>query len=110
MVFIGPCMFMLNSGGDALSEWIQSYTLPNPDIVQCTAHMCPLRVHWHVMSNYRDHWRVKLTISNYKYRRNYTDWNVLVQHPGFSQDVRTYSFNSTVLPTAGIPGTCLYAH
>ncbi|XP_059647525.1 COBRA-like protein 1 isoform X2 [Cornus florida] len=78
------------------------YNRPDPDIVQCSDHMCPLRVHWHVKNNYRDHWRVKLTISNYNYGRNYSDWNVLVQHPGFSQSIRTYSFNSTVLPTAGI--------
>ncbi|XP_057510817.1 COBRA-like protein 1 [Actinidia eriantha] len=76
--------------------------LTNPDIVKCTHHMCPLRVHWHLKNNYQDHWRVKLTISNYNYRRNYSDWNVLVQHPGFSQSATTYSFNSTLLPAVGI--------
>ncbi|GFZ00617.1 COBRA-like protein 1 precursor [Actinidia rufa] len=76
--------------------------LTNPDIVKCTNHMCPLRVHWHLKNNYQDYWRVKLTISNYNYRRNYSDWNVLVQHPGFSQSATTYSFNSTLLPAVGI--------
>ncbi|KAI9396663.1 hypothetical protein POPTR_004G167100v4 [Populus trichocarpa] len=71
------------------------------DIVQCTAHMCPVRVHWHVKNNYMDHWRVKMTISNYNYKKNYSDWNVLVQHPGFKQNSTTFSFNSTLLPTAG---------
>ncbi|KAI8026822.1 COBRA-like protein 2 [Camellia lanceoleosa] len=80
----------------------QSGFLSNPDIVKCTDHMCPLQVHWHFKNNYKDHWRVKLTISNYNYKRNYSDWNVLVQHPGFSQSVTTFSFNSTMLPTVGI--------
>ncbi|CAK9162057.1 unnamed protein product [Ilex paraguariensis] len=75
----------------------------NPYMLQCTDHMCPLRVHWHVKNNYLVHWRVKLTISNYNYGRNYSDWNVLVQHPGFSQPATTYSFNSTVLPTVDVP-------
>ncbi|XP_037491852.1 COBRA-like protein 2 isoform X2 [Jatropha curcas] len=75
--------------------------LDDADVVQCTEHMCPVRVHWHVMKNYMSYWRVKLTISNYNYKRNYSDWNVLVQHPGFSQNTATYSFNSTILPTVG---------
>ncbi|KAJ4833310.1 hypothetical protein Tsubulata_004339, partial [Turnera subulata] len=71
------------------------------DIIRCTNHMCPVRVHWHVKNNYKDYWRVKLTISNYNFKRNYSDWNVLVQHPGFRQNSTTYSFNSTILPTFG---------
>ncbi|KAG8644011.1 hypothetical protein MANES_11G089400v8 [Manihot esculenta] len=71
------------------------------DMVQCTDHMCPVRVHWHVKNNYMSHWRVKITVSNYNYKRNYSNWNVLVQHPGFSEKVITYSFNSTTLPTFG---------
>ncbi|KAI8021996.1 COBRA-like protein 1 [Camellia lanceoleosa] len=80
----------------------QSDLASNPDIVQCTDHMCPLRVHWRLKNNYKDQWRVKLTISNYNYGKSYSDWNVVVQHPGFSQSAITYSFNSTVLPTVGI--------
>ncbi|KAA8546063.1 hypothetical protein F0562_020486 [Nyssa sinensis] len=79
----------------------QTDSLSNFDRVQCTDHMCPLQVHWHVKNNYMDHWRVKLTISNHNYGKNYSDWNVLVQHPGFSQSATTYSFNSTLLPTVG---------
>ncbi|KAL2490641.1 COBRA-like protein 2 [Abeliophyllum distichum] len=74
--------------------------LLDADLVQCTDHMCPLRVHWHIKKNYPDHWRVKLTISNYNYGKNYSDWNVLVQHPGFGQPATAYSFNSKVLPTS----------
>ncbi|KAL5791133.1 hypothetical protein ACOSQ2_006021 [Xanthoceras sorbifolium] len=73
------------------------------DLVQCTDHMCPVRVHWHVKSNYVDHWRIKLTVSNYNYKKNYSDWNVLVQHPGFSQKLTTFSFSGPVLPDVGFP-------
>ncbi|KAK8629758.1 hypothetical protein V6N13_078587 [Hibiscus sabdariffa] len=84
----------------------EGYDVPGSDsfddIVQCTDHMCPVRVHWHVMKNYFTHWKVKLTISNYNYKRNYSNWNVLVQHPGFSQSTTAYSFNSTMLPSFGL--------
>ncbi|KZV53465.1 protein COBRA precursor [Dorcoceras hygrometricum] len=73
------------------------------DIVQCTNHMCPIRIHWHIKNNYQDHWRVKLTVSNYNYGRNFSDWNVLVQHPGFGLPASVYSFNSTTLSTIGVP-------
>ncbi|XP_024933547.3 COBRA-like protein 1 isoform X2 [Ziziphus jujuba] len=78
-----------------------SMIVENLDTVQCTYHMCPIQVHWHVKNNYKDYWRIKLTISNYNYNRNYTDWNVMVQHPGFNKNTTTYSFNSTVLPSVG---------
>ncbi|KAM3695516.1 hypothetical protein ACB098_07G137800 [Castanea mollissima] len=71
------------------------------DEVECSDHMCLVRVHWHVKTNYLNQWRVKLTISNYNYQRNFSNWNMLVQHPGFSQPATIYSFNSTVLPTVG---------
>ncbi|KAK7351911.1 hypothetical protein VNO77_11676 [Canavalia gladiata] len=72
------------------------------DTVECSNHMCPIRVHWHFKNNYMDQWRVKLTISNYNFKRNYSNWNVLVQHPGFTQKARTYSFNSSKLQTVGL--------
>ncbi|PHT63987.1 hypothetical protein T459_32088 [Capsicum annuum] len=72
-------------------------------LLQCTDHMCPLRVHWHIKKNYRYHWRVKLTISNYNLRKNYSNWNVVVQHPGFSHQATVFSFNNTMLPTVGVP-------
>ncbi|XP_060963715.1 COBRA-like protein 1 [Cannabis sativa] len=72
------------------------------NIVKCSDHMCPVRVHWHVKTNYMNHWKVKLTVSNYNYQRNYTDWNVLVQHPSLRQLEKAYSFNSTLLPAVGL--------
>ncbi|PPE02742.1 hypothetical protein GOBAR_DD00301 [Gossypium barbadense] len=83
----------------------ESDSFDNNDIVQCTDHMCPVRIHWHIMTNYVTHWKVKLTISNYNYERNYSNWNVVIQHPGFSQSTTAYSFNSTMLPSFGFSGT-----
>lgn len=59
------------------------------DTVGCTDHMCPVQVHWHVKTIYRDKWRVKVTISNYRYGYNYSDWDLVVQHPGLVQPIRT---------------------
>ncbi|KAK2392916.1 protein COBRA [Trifolium repens] len=72
------------------------------NVIECTDHMCPIRVHWHIKNNYMNQWRVKLTISNYNFNRNYSNWNVLIQHPGFNKKATTYSFNSTKLSTLGI--------
>lgn len=77
----------------------------NQDIVRCTHHMCPIRVHWHIKNSYTEYWRVKLTVTNYNYQRNYSDWNVLVQHPNFKHLEKTFSFNSTLLPAVGLGGT-----
>ncbi|EYU44224.1 hypothetical protein ABFS83_08G033400 [Erythranthe nasuta] len=62
-------------------------------LVQCTSFMCPIRVHWHVKQNYKEYWRVKVTISNFNYRMNYTNWNLVVQHPNFDNLTQVFSFN-----------------
>lgn len=62
-------------------------------LVQCTSHMCPVRVHWHVKLNYKDYWRVKVTVTNFNYRMNYTQWNMVVQHPNFDNLTQIFSFN-----------------
>ncbi|XP_051140942.1 protein COBRA-like [Andrographis paniculata] len=62
-------------------------------LVQCTSHMCPIRVHWHVKLNYKEYWRVKVTITNFNYRMNYSQWNLVVQHPNFDNLTQIFSFN-----------------
>ncbi|KAL9674166.1 hypothetical protein QQ045_030436 [Rhodiola kirilowii] len=62
-------------------------------LVRCTHHMCPIRVHWHLKVNYKDYWRVKVTITNFNYRMNYSDWNLVVQHPNFNNLTQIFSFN-----------------
>ena len=62
-------------------------------LVKCTSHMCPIRVHWHVKLNYKDYWWVKVTITNFNYNMNYTQWNLVVQHPNFDNLTRVSGFN-----------------
>ncbi|XP_072988516.1 COBRA-like protein 7 [Typha latifolia] len=64
-----------------------------PPVVMCTQHMCPIRVHWHLKVNYREYWRVKVTITNFNVDRNYSDWNLVIQHPNLRSLTRVFSFN-----------------
>jgi len=52
-------------------------------LVQCTSHMCPIKIQWHLKLNYKHYWRVTITITNLNYHMNYTHWNLVVQHPNF---------------------------
>lgn len=61
--------------------------------IQCTHHMCPIKVHWHVKVNYREYWRVKITITNLNYVHNYSQWSLVVLHPNFRSVYEVYSFN-----------------
>ncbi|CAA2955663.1 COBRA 1 [Olea europaea subsp. europaea] len=70
-------------------------------LVRCTSHMCPIRVHWHVKLNYKEYWRVKITITNFNYRKNYTQWNLVAQHPNFDNLTQTFSFNYKALTSYG---------
>lgn len=75
----------------------------NSPLVQCTSHMCPVRVHWHVKLNYKEYWRVKVTVTNFNYRMNYTLWNLVVQHPNFDNLTKIFSFNyKSLTPYAGL--------
>ncbi|XP_027124842.1 COBRA-like protein 2 [Coffea arabica] len=78
-------------------------------LVQCTRHMCPIRVHWHIKVNYKEYWRVKVTVTNFNYRMNYSQWNLVVQHPNFEHLTRTFSFNYEPLtPYASINDTAMF--
>ncbi|XP_010937850.1 COBRA-like protein 1 [Elaeis guineensis] len=70
-------------------------------LVQCTSHMCPIRVHWHVKLNYKEYWRAKISVTNFNYRMNYTQWNLVMQHPNFNNLTRTFSFNYKALTPYG---------
>ncbi|KAH0939899.1 hypothetical protein HID58_007360 [Brassica napus] len=72
-------------------------------LLQCTQHMCPIRVHWHVKTNYKEYWRVKVAITNFNYNMNYSLWNMVAQHPNFDNVTKLFSFNYKPLsPYAGI--------
>ncbi|CAK7357244.1 unnamed protein product [Dovyalis caffra] len=76
----------------------KSPQLPSPGqknsltpLVQCSSHMCPIKINWHVKLNDKDYWRVKITITNLNYRMNYTQWNLVVQHPNFDHLTQAFS-------------------
>ncbi|KAJ8553734.1 hypothetical protein K7X08_024412 [Anisodus acutangulus] len=78
-------------------------------LVQCTPHMCPIRVHWHVKTNYKAYWRVKITITNFNYRMNYSQWNLVVQHPNFDNLTQIFSFNfDPLVPYGSINDTAMF--
>lgn len=85
---------------------------PGPDkssitpLVRCTRHMCPIRVHWHVKLNYKEYWRVKVTVTNFNYRMNYSDWNLVVQHPNFDNLTQLFSFNYQSITPYGSISKC----
>ncbi|CAL1389596.1 unnamed protein product [Linum trigynum] len=77
-------------------------------LVQCTSHMCPIRIHWHVKLNYKEYWRVKVTITNFNYRMNYTQWNLVMQHPNFDNLTQIFSFNyKSLTPYDGFNDTAM---
>ncbi|KAL5992941.1 hypothetical protein ACLOJK_013860 [Asimina triloba] len=77
-------------------------------VVLCTRHMCPIRVHWHVKVSYREYWRVKMTVTNFNYVKNYSEWNLVVQHPNLESVVQVFSFNYKALQQYGnISESCL---
>ncbi|KAL0422010.1 UNVERIFIED_CONTAM: protein COBRA [Sesamum latifolium] len=70
-------------------------------LVQCTSHMCAVRIHWHIKINYKEYWRVKIAITNFNYRMNYTQWNLVAQHPNFDNLTQIFSFNYEPLTPYG---------
>lgn len=64
-----------------------------PDLVRCSRHMCPIRVHWHVKTSYREYWRVKITVTNLNLVKNYSAWNLVVLHPNLQSITQVFSFN-----------------
>ena len=82
-----------------------------PPLVICTTHMCPIHVHWHIKHSYRAYWRVKITIMNLNIRKNYTTWNLAVEHPNLNDLVQVFSFNYMPLtqdrPTSNFNSTSL---
>ncbi|PON50153.1 COBRA-like protein [Parasponia andersonii] len=63
-----------------------------PPVIQCTQHMCPIRVHWYVKANYKEYWKVKITVTNFDYWKNYTQWTLVVQHPNLNNLTNAYNF------------------
>ncbi|OIT31692.1 PREDICTED: protein COBRA-like [Nicotiana attenuata] len=78
-------------------------------LVQCTDHMCPVGIRWHVKLNYKDYWRVKITITNFNYHMNYTQWNLVVQHPNLDNITQLFSINyKSLIPDGVINDTAMF--
>ncbi|KAK3028238.1 hypothetical protein RJ639_037572, partial [Escallonia herrerae] len=73
---------------------------PQP-AVKCTRHMCPIKVHWHVKTSYKEYWRVKITITNLNLAQNYSQWNLVVSHPNLKSVTQVFSFNYKPLDVHG---------
>ncbi|XP_027353101.1 COBRA-like protein 4 [Abrus precatorius] len=83
-------------------------TTPKP-LLQCTHHLCRVRVHWHLKDNYKDYWRVKIAIINFNYRLNFTEWTLVVQHPNLNNVTQVYSFEyMPLLPYESINDTGMF--
>ncbi|PQP98635.1 COBRA-like protein 4 [Prunus yedoensis var. nudiflora] len=81
----------------------------NKPLLQCTRHMCPVRVHWHVQHNYKDYWRVKVSTTNFNYRMNYTLWTLVVQHPNLNNVTQVFSFDyKPLVPYESINDTGMF--
>ncbi|MED6130583.1 COBRA-like protein 4 [Stylosanthes scabra] len=81
---------------------------PKP-LLQCTHHLCHVRVHWHIKDNYQDYWRVKIAIINFDFRLNYTLWNLVIQHPNLNNVTQVYSFEyMPLLPYEAINDTGMF--
>jgi len=74
---------------------------PPTPILECTRHMCPIQVHWHVKQSYREYWRVKMTIRNLNLVRNYSQWNLVVLHPNLRSITQVFSFDYMPLDQYG---------
>ncbi|KAJ4838212.1 hypothetical protein Tsubulata_024203 [Turnera subulata] len=75
----------------------------NTSLLQCTHHMCPVRVHWHVKTNYKEYWRVKIAITNFNNRMNSSTWTLVIQHPNLNNVNQVFSFNyQPLVPCASI--------
>ncbi|KAJ7530700.1 hypothetical protein O6H91_14G015600 [Diphasiastrum complanatum] len=71
-----------------------------PTLLYCSMDMCPIHIHWHVKTNYVDYWRAKVSIIN-RHVKNYTMWNLVVQHPNFNNLTETFSFQYKGLTSYG---------
>ena len=66
-------------------------------LVQCTNHMCPIKIQWHLKLNSKDYWRVRITVRNLNYHMNYKQWNLVVQHPNLDNLTRVFGSKYTAL-------------
>ncbi|KAJ6867017.1 COBRA-like isoform X1 [Populus alba x Populus x berolinensis] len=72
-------------------------------LVQCTSHMCPIKIQWHLKLNYKDYWRATIIITNLNYHTNYTQWNLIVQHPNLDNLTQVFGSKYKALTSLSTP-------
>ncbi|KQK21273.1 COBRA-like protein 5 [Brachypodium distachyon] len=93
----------------ALTPGVNTPKKDGASLLQCTNHMCPIRVHWHVKLNYKDYWRAKIAVTNFNYRMNYTQWTLVAQHPNLNNVTEVFSFQyKPLLPYGNINDTGMF--
>lgn len=96
-----PCLKIF-SDKDSMLRLPQAHDAESASpVVRCSRHMCPIRVHWHVKQSYTEYWRVKITITNLNFVKNYSQWNLVVLHPNLRNVTQVFSFNYQPLPIYG---------
>uniref|UniRef100_J3N3S1 procollagen-proline 4-dioxygenase n=1 Tax=Oryza brachyantha TaxID=4533 RepID=J3N3S1_ORYBR len=73
-------------------------------LLQCTPHMCPVQINWHLEHKDKEHWRVKITVTNLNYRMNHSEWNLVFQ-PLNSDITKISGFNYKSILPYGIDDT-----
>lgn len=59
--------------------------------------------------NYKDYWRVKIAITNFNYRMNYTQWTLVAQHPNLDKVTQVFSFDyKPLVPYESINDTGMF--
>ncbi|KAL6878525.1 hypothetical protein ACP4OV_012695 [Aristida adscensionis] len=103
----GECI--MGDSKRALAAGVNTPRKDGAPLLQCTSHMCPIRVHWHVKLNYKDYWRAKIAITNFNYRMNYTQWTLVAQHPNLDNVTEVFSFQyKPLLPYGTINDTGMF--
>eukprot|EP00271_Cylindrocystis_brebissonii_P014352 TRINITY_DN35681_c0_g1_i1.p1 TRINITY_DN35681_c0_g1~~TRINITY_DN35681_c0_g1_i1.p1 ORF type:complete len:460 (-),score=51.62 TRINITY_DN35681_c0_g1_i1:1375-2754(-) len=86
------------TGGDT-KPWLWSDGLTNlynePTARLCSPDGCPVSIHYHLKENYYDYWRAKITITNRDLYQNWSNWNLVVEHPNFANFTEAFSFNAS---------------
>lgn len=72
-----------------------------PHLMYCTQDMCPVKIHWHVKTNYKEYWRVKVTITNRDFGANFSNWTLALKHPNFNNLTEAFSYKYKALNPYG---------
>ncbi|XP_073367569.1 COBRA-like protein 5 [Aegilops tauschii subsp. strangulata] len=59
--------------------------------------------------DYKDYWCAKITVTNFNYRMNYTQWTLIAQHPNLNNVTEVFSFQyKPLLPYGNINDTDMF--